>query len=51
MGNPSNVTSSMFWFFLLIILIYIVGVSLYQLYLFIKNRSLNKKDKKFKDER
>ncbi len=44
MGNS---TTSMFWFFLLVIVIYIVGMSLYQLYIFIKKKKQDKKDSQF----
>ncbi|WP_329382142.1 hypothetical protein [Anaerofustis butyriciformans] len=44
MGNS---TASMFWFFLLVIVIYIVGMSLYQLYMFIKKKKQDKKDRQF----
>ncbi len=44
MGNS---TASMFWFFLLVIVIYIVGMSLYQLYMFIKKKKRDKKDRQF----
>lgn len=44
MGNS---TASMFCFFLLVIVIYIVGMSLYQLYMFIKKKKQDKKDRQF----
>lgn len=44
MGNPGNVTDSMFYAFGAFLLIYIVGASIYQGYLWLKKRRDRKKN-------